>query len=240
MSPTRDVWFEPLNIEISPKKQAEETLHQSYIQLKTIYNALPVIIWSLDEKGIFTLSEGKELNTLGVASGQLVGRSVFDVYKENPQLLKGIKKGLDGHFHEYESDLNGAVYHIVLNPSFDKESCVCGLNGIAFNITEKRETEAEIRRLRNYLSNIINSMPSLIVGVDPNGAVTQWNKMAEKTTGISAEEARRKTISEVLPHMAFAKDKITLSIRTRQIIQEQKNPLNCKTRYATKISPFIP
>jgi len=215
--------------DLTEKKLAEETLHQNYIQLKAIYNTLPVIIWSLDEKGIFTLSEGKELHTLGLKPGQVVGKSVFDLYRGHAKLLEGIKTGLSGKFCEYESDLNGAVYHIVLTPSFNKENAVSGLNGIAVNITEKRKTEQEIRKLRNYLSNIINSMPSLIVGVDPNGLVTQWNKTAEKVTGISAEDARYKTISDVLPHMAFEKDKIVQSIMTRRIIQEQKKPIRTQT-----------
>ncbi len=208
--------------DLTEKKIAEETLRQNFIQLKAIYNTLPVIICSLDKKGIFTLSEGKELDTLGLKPGQVVGMSVFDLYKDHPEFLNGIKTGLNGRYCEVEADLNGAVYHIVLTPSFDKMNIVIGLNGIAVNITEKRKTEEEIRKLRNYLSNIINSMPSLIVGVDSNGFITQWNKTAEKKTGISAQDARNKTISDVLPQMELETNKIIRSIRTRQIIQEQK------------------
>ncbi|MEJ2156535.1 MAG: PAS domain S-box protein [Desulfobacteraceae bacterium] len=228
--------------DLTEKKLAERTLQQNYIQLKAIYNTLPVIIWSLDEKGIFTLSEGKELLTLGLEPGQVVGMSVFDQYKDHPKLLDGIKKGLSGNLCEFESDLNGATYHIVLTPSFDKEKTVSGLNGIAVNITEKRKTEEEIRKLRNYLSNIINSMPSLIVGVDRKCSVTQWNKTAEKATGISAEDARSKIISDVLPQMAFEKGKIIQSIQTRQINQENNKPFKAQTemRYVdVTIFPLI-
>ncbi len=211
--------------DLTEKKRAEKTLQQNFIQLKAIYNTLPVIIWSMDKNGIFTLSEGKELNTIGLEPGQAIGMSVFDLYKDHPIFLNGIKTGLSGRFSEVEADLNGAVYHMVLTPSFDKANEVNGLNGIAVNITEKRKTEVEIRKLRNYLSNIINSMPSLIVGVDSDCSVTQWNKTAEKKTGISAEDARNRSISEVLPQIEFGTDKIIQSIRTRQIIQEQKKPV---------------
>ncbi len=141
--------------DLTEKKLAEETLQQNYIQLKAIYNTLPVIIWSLDEKGIFTLSEGKELHTLGLEPGQVVGMSVFDLYKDHPKFLEGIKTGLSGKFCEYESDLNGAVYHIVLTPFFDKEKMICGLNGIAVNITEKRRTEEELRKHRDHLEELV-------------------------------------------------------------------------------------
>jgi PAS domain S-box-containing protein len=141
--------------DLTEKKLAEATLQQNYIQLKAIYDTLPVIIWSLDEKGIFTLSEGKELHTLGLKPGQIVGKSVFDLYKDHPKFLEGIKTGLSGKFCEYESDLSGAVYHIVLTPSFDKENRVCGLNGIAVNITEKRKTEEELRKHRDHLEELV-------------------------------------------------------------------------------------
>lgn len=38
------------------------------------------------------------------------------------------------------------------------------------------ESRERLRQLRNYLSNIIDSMPSVLVGVDPGGRVTLWNK----------------------------------------------------------------
>ncbi|MCP4398015.1 MAG: PAS domain S-box protein [bacterium] len=79
-----------------------------------------------------------------------------------------------------------------------------------------------IHGLRNYLSNIIDSMPSVLVGVDADGRVTQWNKKAEHTTGITAAVAQGKILSDVFPQMASEMGKITESIRTRATAQEQK------------------
>ncbi len=94
--------------------------------------------------------------------------------------------------------------------------------GTNSDITERKQAEEELRSLRNYLSNIIDSMPSTLVGVGADGRVTQWNKTAEQTTGISAGSARGKTLSDVFPRMASEMDNITESIRTRKIKHEQK------------------
>jgi PAS domain S-box-containing protein len=208
--------------DISAQKKTEEALQQNYIQLKAIYNTLPVVISSLDENGIFTLSEGQELTTIGLQPGELVGLSAFDFFKDNPLVIENIKAALAGQFCEYETEVSGAIYHSFLTPYYNENNRVCGLNGLAVNITEKKLVEAEIRSLRNYLNNIIDSMPSIIVGVDSNHCVTQWNKMAENTTGITAEKARGKSISDVLPRMMPETDKITRSIKTRQVIQNTK------------------
>ena len=50
-------------------------------------------------------------------------------------------------------------------------------------ILKKELAEKETMRLRKYLSNIIDSMPSILVGVDSEGKVTQWNKTTEQNTG---------------------------------------------------------
>ncbi|MBN2652509.1 MAG: response regulator [Spirochaetales bacterium] len=46
----------------------------------------------------------------------------------------------------------------------------------------------EIEEIKNYLDNIINSMPSIIIGTNKNGIITQWNSEAEKTTRLGRDE----------------------------------------------------
>ncbi|MCP4693582.1 MAG: GAF domain-containing protein, partial [Desulfobacterales bacterium] len=87
---------------------------------------------------------------------------------------------------------------------------------------ERVRAEAELRRLRNYLTNIIDSMPSVLVGVDAAGVVTQWNKTAEKETGVVAESARGRILSDVFPRMAPDMEAIAESIRSREIKQIRK------------------
>jgi len=69
-------------------------------------------------------------------------------------------------------------------------------------IAEHKEAEIELRRLRNLLSNIINSMPSVLVGVDLDSRVTQWNREAERLTGLPAQAALDRPLVDVFPQMA--------------------------------------
>lgn len=66
-------------------------------------------------------------------------------------------------------------------------------------LVKRKKTKKEIQRLKNYLANIIDSMPSILVGMDNQEIVTQWNREAETTTGISADKALGKPVSQVLP-----------------------------------------
>ncbi|MCP4148676.1 MAG: PAS domain S-box protein, partial [bacterium] len=128
-----------------------------------------------------------------------------------------------------ETQMNGAnnkILDVLLRayPVHDKEGKRISLIGVHTDITKRKQNENELRQLRNYLTNIIDSMPSLLIGVDATGNVTQWNKAAELNTGLDAGTAQGKHLSHVFPRIASNKEKIVESIRTRKIIRETKKP----------------
>ncbi len=99
--------------------------------------------------------------------------------------------------------------------------------GFLTDVTLRRENEDEVRRLRNYLSNIINSMPSMLIAVDGAGNVTQWNNQAELATGLSFEEVHSRSLVLVLPRLSGEMERIRESIRERRVIKSPKIP--CET-----------
>src|SRR5690606_38832435 len=56
-----------------------------------------------------------------------------------------------------------------------------------------------LRETQDYLHNILNAMPSVIIGVTYQGTVTHWNTAAEITTGISAKEALGTPLTTTCP-----------------------------------------
>jgi len=94
--------------------------------------------------------------------------------------------------------------------------------GIHVDISDRKSAEQELYNLQNYLSNILDSMPSIIVGVDFDGKVTQWNKTAEQVTGVPSTSAHGRILSNVFPRMASQTKKIEKSITTGEIQREQK------------------
>lgn len=83
-------------------------------------------------------------------------------------------------------------------------------------IGERKRAEEELGRLQQYLKSIIDSMPSMLVGVDPEGRITQWNWEAEKITGISAEQARSYYVTEFFPDLQEEMDALRYAILNRQ------------------------
>lgn len=77
--------------------------------------------------------------------------------------------------------------------------------------------EKELDRAKKYISNIINSMPSQIIGVSTDLVVTQWNLEAERATGISSENALGKRIESLIPSLKSDMPLVIDSIKTKQV-----------------------
>lgn len=77
---------------------------------------------------------------------------------------------------------------------------------------ERWAARQEVERLRLLLGDIINSMPSILVGVDVDCRVTMWNREAELIAGIPESEARGVLLAAVFPQLEGEAHKICNTI----------------------------
>lgn len=90
------------------------------------------------------------------------------------------------------------------------------------DITERLQADREMQRMRSYLKNIIDSMPSILVGVDADGRVTEWNLGAEKALGLSPSEATGRLFTEVLPYLESQLLRVQEAIRSRTPLRNER------------------
>ncbi len=103
----------------------------------------------------------------------------------------------------------------------DRDILVTVSHQIALAI-ERKQSFDELRLVKNYLTNIINSMPSILVGVDRLQRITQWNLQAELETGVKAEDAENKSLITVFPRLSGIREQIRESIQSGKIMTRLK------------------
>ena len=84
------------------------------------------------------------------------------------------------------------------------------------DVAERIKAQKEVDEVRHYLKNIIDSMPSMLVGVDIDGCVTHWNLEAERISGISEGDAIGHPMDEVVPMLSREVERVRVAIRQRQ------------------------
>ena len=70
---------------------------------------------------------------------------------------------------------------------------------------QRDQVEGDLKNAQFFLSSVIESMPSLLITIDQNGKITQWNKATTRLTKIEAAEAVEKNLWELLPDFSELK-----------------------------------
>src|SRR5207237_9104778 len=81
-------------------KEAEERVRGADARLRAVLNNAPVVIFATDTEGTYTLFEGRGLEGLGVARGELVGRAIGSTYAQLELIpSNGVPVPLPAAFH---------------------------------------------------------------------------------------------------------------------------------------------
>ncbi len=81
-----------------------------------------------------------------------------------------------------------------------------------------QERTARLRASEMYIQDILKSMPLMLIGLDKEGLITQWNKRAENITGIKAETCLGKNLWDVFPTITVSPNQIDEAITKNEAI----------------------
>lgn len=71
-------------------------------------------------------------------------------------------------------------------------------------VSEHVITTRLLKASESYIQNILRSMPLVLVGLNRQGVITQWNRRAEQISGISAEDAIGKNLWSIYSDITVA------------------------------------
>jgi rsbT co-antagonist protein RsbR len=127
------------------------TRRRSEIILKAMLAQLPVVVYTLDEQGIFTFSDGRALQSLGLQPGAVIGLSVFDLYKDLPNLLDAIKRAMEGETVIHSANVGGVHFNNWIAPLYNEQGTFEGVLGVSFDVSEQERAEEERSKLQEQI-----------------------------------------------------------------------------------------
>jgi PAS domain S-box-containing protein len=144
------LFLEGILNDITRRLNREEALRRSQELVQSVVKNAPMIIFAADKEGIFTLSDGKQLASVGLEPGQVVGLSAFDVYKDVPEIVAHLEQTLTGLPSQYEVDMAGTVFETWLEPIRGENNQVEGLVGVSMDVTERTQVRQTLETRLRY------------------------------------------------------------------------------------------
>jgi len=196
-----------------------------------VMNAVDGII-AIDTHGQVRMMNPAAERLFGYAAAEVLGQNVsmlmpepyhseHDTYlrtylETGTRKIIGIGREVEGRRKE------GTTFPMYLSVAEVRDGDDILFAGIVHDLTEHNQAAQEMQRMRSYLKNIIDSMPSMLVGVDINGRVTEWNYEAEHETGVPSRDALGRSFVELLPQLAALQEKVHEAVRLRRSVRTER------------------
>jgi PAS domain S-box-containing protein len=227
-----------LEEEVKERKKAEEKQKRTTNFLSALLDAVPTPMFYKDKEGRYQGCNKAFSNFMGVTPDDIRGKRVHELWSGDQAAVyhqKDFELMQNPRHQVYEfnvTDKKGEAKSVIFAKDVfrDEKGRVAGIIGAFSDISELKQTQEEIRSLRNYLSNIIDSMPSMLIGVDNKTRITHWNLRARKITRISQEVAQGQSLEKIFPQLENGTEYVQKAIESQQVYHHSRSTRQNKDR----------
>ena len=212
--------------DITLRRRAEEALKSSERIFRAVISSVPIVLFAWDPEGRFVLSEGKGLDALGLGPGQVVGKTVYEVYRDQPEVLADARRALSGEAFSSVAEIGSARFDVWYSPVRDEGGAVTTVIGVAADVTDKSALEAQLRQAQK-----MEAVGRLAGGIahDFNNLLTAILSYVDfLLVSLGAEHPARGDAEEVRSAALKAADltRQLLAFSRRQVLQPKLLDLN--------------
>lgn len=222
--------------DITEQLKAETALQQSELRLQQIIDLVPHMIFAKDRYGRLILANRATAEAYGLTVDDLVNHPQPVIHSMDEEVarmraddLEVIESGTSKFIAEESfTDYTGhtRTLQTIKIPFLEPGSNEIAALGVAIDVTEQKRAKEEVARMRLYLKNIIDSMPSVLIGVDPWGYITVLNQPAEQVGGTSWEAAQGRFFGDVFPQLEGQFEQVRQAIRLGRPIKTPRMTLD--------------
>ncbi len=193
-----------LNKEIEERKQAEEFAKSSERRWCDSFNSLEDVMLIIDKDYNIININNIGLTLLGKSREEAIGQKCYKtVYNgDKPGKFCPIIQALKTKKVESIECYIGCFdkhFSIKVSPIFDENGEITKFVNLMMDITEKKDTELELKKSEKLYRETINHLPLHLAVTNQEGKYLVWNKYSEKMLGYKAIEVLEKiTLNDIM------------------------------------------
>ena len=186
------------------KRFQDAGLDRANQEWERTFNAISDLVMVLDDQHKILRVNKAMADALRMTDPDLIGKLCFEVVhgEKEPLLFCPHSELLaDGREHsaEVREPRLGGIYDVRVSPLIDQHGKVIGSVHVTRDITERKMAEAAIRQQRDFLQQLIDTIPNPIFYKDVDGRYMGCNTAFESDTGRSRTDIVGKTVLDVAP-----------------------------------------
>ncbi|MBI5773106.1 MAG: PAS domain S-box protein [Verrucomicrobia bacterium] len=190
------LYYEGTVEDITARKRAEKALQESEVLYHSLVETLPQNIFRKDLQERFTFGNKRFYETMGKTPEQVLGRTDFDFFpaelaaKYQRDDRRVIETGET--FETIEAlqapDHGKAYVQVVKTPLRDAAGNVCGIQGIFWDVTERRKMEEALAFERDLLRALLDNVPDRIYFKDTESRFVRCSLALARRLGAADPE----------------------------------------------------
>ncbi|MFH7245396.1 MAG: PAS domain-containing protein [Spirulina sp.] len=241
--------------DITERKQAEMALRESQTLYRSLTDVLPHGLFRLDRQQRLTFANPAYLQQIGLSLEDCLGKTAFDLfahdlalgYSEDNERVMATGETLNKVDIYNLPNRSGLGYlQICKAPIYDDEGNIVGMQGVFWDVTELKQTEAALASQKQFLQNVIDSVPSIIVVKDRENRVQIANQASAALYGMTPDTMLGKQDVEMNPNVSWQEaeqsrrinQKVIATQEPYQAEQEIIDANNVRRWYQILINPF--
>ena len=181
--------------DITHRIRLEEQLATSEVRLQQFMELAPLATFVKNRSGQYIDVNPAACAMFGKRDSEILGKTDREIFTRQAagQMRTGDQRawkqrGAVSVNIELELDQRRIFLDTVKFPILDATGKPVALCGLARDVTAQREAERKLEETREYLQNILDNSPVIIVTTDLEGRIVSFNRGAEESLGYKSEE----------------------------------------------------
>ncbi|MBL9129540.1 MAG: PAS domain S-box protein, partial [Verrucomicrobiales bacterium] len=174
--------------DITDRKEAEEKVRTSEMLYHSLVEELPQNIFRKDRNERFIFANSRFCETVGVPSEAILGKTDFDLFPPELALKyqaddqRVMNEGRSVRQTERNVTPDGTVHwvEVIKTPLRDANGEVAGIQGIFWDVTERKRLEDALAYERDLLQALLDHSPDVIFFKDPQSRFVKVGRSAAR------------------------------------------------------------